>query len=411
MMRTIKNYLHGMIAFLACLLYGFPARTLKVIGITGTDGKTTTTCLIYHVLKTAGKKVSYISTVFAQIGEKTYDTGLHTTTPDPFMVQKMLRDSVRHGDEYFVLEVTSHALDQHRVDGIPFYIGVLTNITHEHLDYHKTYPRYVEAKAMLLKRSMISIVNHDDKSFSFVKTELYGEQTRLKTYGLIEKSDYMQDIENEFQIPLSTFNRYNFLAAYAAAKEIGVDRAIIVKAFRTFTNPPGRLHIVTTGKITYMIDFAHTPNGIYELLKTIRLKAKRRLIHVFGSAALRDRTKRPMMGEKSAEFADVIILTEEDYRTENPKQIANEIAVGLEQKGFQSIAPEALDKNSRKVYSYIENREAAIEKAIQIAKDDDYCVSTGKGHEKSLCRGTTEYPWDEQIVVTRLLKKYGFLSS
>lgn len=409
-MRTLKNILHGIYAYFANILYGFPSRKLTVIGVTGTDGKTTTTSLIYHILKTADKKVSYSSTVSAKIGDQTYDIGLHTTTPDPLMVQKFLKQSADHGDELYVMEVTSHALDQHRVGGVNFTYGVLTNITHEHLDYHKTYERYVDAKCLLLCNAKTAIINHDDISFDLVKNNLAKAHHSYITYGLQNESDYRKDIEKDFTIHLSSFNRYNFLAAYAVAKQIGISDEIIKKAMETFQYPAGRMDIVNTDRITYMIDFAHTPNAISEILETVKPEVKGRLIHIFGSAALRDESKRPFMGEASGIYADVVILTEEDYRTEDPEKIAKEIAVGLEKKRFAKIDPEQLSKDSRKVYAVISDREKAIEKAISITETGDYLISTGKGHEKSLCRGTTEYPWDERAVVSRLLKNYGFSS-
>ena len=183
MFQTFKNIYHFFQAVIANIYYGFPSRKLKVIGVTGTDGKTTTTHLIYHILKTAGKKVSMVSTVYAKIGAEEFDTGLHTTTPSSFLVQKLLKKAVENGDEFFVLETTSHALDQNRVFGVKYFVAVLTNVTHEHLDYHKTYKKYVDTKAKLLKQSNIVIINSDDHSFERLDKILKHSVNKVYHYG------------------------------------------------------------------------------------------------------------------------------------------------------------------------------------------------------------------------------------
>lgn len=176
MIRAIKNFVHALEAESANIIYGIPGRKIKTIGVTGTDGKTTTSSLIFHILKTAGFNPAMITTVGAQIGDKTYSTGLHTTTPSPFTVQKYIKKAVESKCDYLVLEVTSHALDQNRVRNINFEIGVLTNITHEHLDYHGTYEKYLRIKSKLLKKSKIAIINMDDSSYKLVKPILHGRK-------------------------------------------------------------------------------------------------------------------------------------------------------------------------------------------------------------------------------------------
>jgi len=377
-MQKLKNIYHLFQAVLANLWYGFPSHKLKVIGVTGTDGKTTTTHLIAHILKTTGKKISFISTISASVAGQESDIGFHVTTPSPFALQKLLKRSADNNDEYFVLETTSHALDQNRVWGINYEVGVITNITHEHLDYHKTYEEYVKTKLKLLKIAKIGIKN-TDKIVNIVK-----------------------------QIPnLTKYNKYNYSSAYTVCKELGLSDEIILKALKTFELPKGRLDLVYDKDFKVIIDFAHTPNGFIQLLPAIRklyLKKGGRLIHVFGSAGLRDFTKRPLMGKASGRSCDLIILTEEDYRTEDPIKICQEIASGLEDEKTVKINYNQLINCSERSYSVIVNREKAIREAIKIAKVGDVVVLTGKGHEKSLCRGKTEEPWDEYKAVEKALK-------
>jgi len=380
--QKIKNYYHLLQAILANLYYGFPSRKLKVIGITGTDGKTTTTHLIYHILKTAGKKVSMVSSVFAKIGDREYDTGFHVTTPNPFGVQKLLKAAADHKDEYFVLETTSHALDQYRVWGIQYEIGVITNITYEHLDYHQTYEEYVVAKAGLLSASKLGIINEDDRSFSILNRLIKNLKLKVKNYN--------SKFKNIEQLPeLTKFNQYNYSAAYSVCNRLGINDEIILKAMKTFKLPKGRLETVYDKEFKVIVDFAHTPNAIKNILQSIRGS----IIHVFGSAGQRDHFKRPLMGKESSRYAQTIILTEEDYRTEDPDEICRQIASGIKNKKYLVII----------------DRQKAIEKAISLAKKGETVVVTGKGHEKSLCRGKNEYSWDDRAAVLKALEKYDYL--
>lgn len=403
MLQEIKNLYHLFLSLLANMYYGFPSRKLKVIGVTGTDGKTTTTHLIYHILKSSGKKVSMVSSVYANIAGKTYDTGFHVTTPDVFPLQRFLADSVDAKDEYFVLETTSHALSQNRVSFVDFQIGAITNITHEHLDFHKTYNNYVVAKATLLQQADIVIVNKDDASYPLLSRLL---KQKTLSYGLKQKADFNIDLAHELHESLAEFNRYNYLAAYAVCITIGIPKNAILKALKTFVLPIGRYEIVVTKPVIAIIDFAHTPNGIKAILSDVKKRFKtdkNRIIHVFGSAAKRDESKRPIMGEESGSYADTVILTEEDYRDENPEKIAGEIAGGLLKKGFKESD---LTNKTGKSFCILTNRKEAIEKALEIANPGDIIVLTGKGHEKSICRGKVEYPWDERKTVLEALRVY-----
>ena len=385
--QKLKNFGHLIEAIVANFYYWFPSRKLKVIGVTGTDGKTTTSHLIYHILKSAGKKVSLISTVYAKIGKEEFDTGLHTTTPHPFLVQRLLKKAVDQKDEYFVLETTSHALDQNRVFGVNFLIGVLTNVTHEHLDYHVTYERYLKTKLKLLKMAKIAVVNQEDRSFKIIKN------LHLKVKSYHSKLKILENFPN-----LTKFNKQNYAAAYTVCRILGISDKVILKGMKTFNLPKGRLDLVYNKRFKIIIDFAHTPNAFLVLLPEIRkkfLKNSGRLIHVFGCAGLRDFLKRPLMGEISCQYSDIIILTEEDYRTEDVNEIMKQIEKGIKKSKI---------KNQKlKVYK-IPNRQEAINQAVRLAKDNDVIVITGKSHEKSLCRGKKEYPWDEYEAVKKALK-------
>ena len=389
MFQKIKNIYHLIQAIVASLLYGFPSQKLKVIGVTGTDGKTTTTHLLYHILTAAGKKVSMVSSIYAKVGDNEFDTGFHVTTPDVFPLKKLLSESVSNGDEYFVLETTSHALYQNRVFGIRYEIGILTNVTHEHLDMHHTLEEYTKIKSALLKDAKYAVANADDSSFTYIKSLL--PKKKIYPYSL-KTSPYFKNLD------LAEFNKQNYLAAYTACKLLGLADQEIYTAFSSFTLPKGRLEILSTKPFTTIIDFAHTPNGIQAILKEVKksyVKKDGRLIHVFGSAGKRDATKRQSMGISSGTFSDFVILTEEDYRDEDPVKIANEIAGGLIQKGFKTVNQKDFGKKT-KTYIVVTDRKKAIKEAIRIAQKGDVVIATGKGHETSLCRGIKEYPWDEK---------------
>lgn len=392
MWQAVKNVYHLLIALGASVFYGFPAKKLTVIGVTGTDGKTTTSSLIYHILKTAGFSVSLVSTVGAVINENSSDIGFHVTTPSSIKLQGLLHMLARKtsSSEYLVLEVTSHALDQNRVWGIPFHVGVLTNVSHEHLDYHKTYTNYVKTKVRLLNMARIAIVNKDDISVPIVKRFL--TNNHVKWYSVKSKADISPHditIPNTF---IGEYNIYNALAAAEACLQLGISKKDIEKAFLTFTFPKGRTEIVYKNDFTVMIDFAHTPNAFEQLLSALRPKVKGRIIHVFGSAAKRDESKRPLMGKYASLYDDVMILTSEDPRNENPEKIMDDIQKGIPKKnGLEVIR--------------IADRQKAIQMAIHMAKKGDFVVCTGKAHEKSMNYGHGEEPWDEFEVVKKALKK------
>ena len=404
--RYIKNEAHLVGAVAANIRYGFPSRKLRVIGVTGTDGKTTTSHLIYHILKSAGKQVSITSTVFTDIAGVLSETGLHVTTHNHWQLQQNLKKAADAGSEFFVLETTSHALHQHRVWGVAYEVGVLTNVTPEHLDYHKTFDSYLRTKVRLLLRSKKAIVNEDAAAFPEVKAVLDKAHKAFTTYSYTNSASpthWTDDIRTSLQ---DVFNKENILAAYACCKELGLTDEVIRKGIRTFVLPKGRHDKVFDGSFTVYIDFAHTPHSIAQLLTG--LKAPRhRLIHVFGSAGLRDSAKRPEMGRSSGSFADVVILTEEDYRTEDFMKITQMVSTGLFEKGFTYMEPDVLMEHpdSTKVFTIVKNRQKAIEYAIDYAQKGDTVVLTGKGHEQSLARGKKEFPWDEYKITEKALTK------
>lgn len=393
MIDSLKGLYHLLVAIASCFWFRFPSRKLTVIGVTGTDGKTTTTTLLYNILLAAGKKVSMISSVQAVIAGKSYDTGFHVTTPNAYWVQKYLREAVDHGDTHMVLEVTSHGIAQHRVFGIVFTVGVLTNVTHEHLDWHKTLHSYRNTKIRLLTQSKIAVVNRDDAETYLEAIPRLGK-SKIYSYG-IHRDAKITPSSFPFHTKLfGEFNRYNCLAAISTVLALGIDEKVIRKTLRQFSGVPGRMETIAIKPFTVIVDFAHTPNAIEQVLKSIREVAKKRLIHVFGSAALRDTSKRPLMGAASDRYSDIIILTEEDYRTENVETIMDDIASGI--------------GSDNKVHRY-PDRKDAIEYALSIAQGGDFVIITGKGHEKSLARGNKEYPWSDQKAVQEILGKLHYV--
>ena len=417
--EPIKKIYHFIQALIGALIFLFPSRRLKVIGITGTDGKTTTVHLIYHILNEAGKSASMISTVEAKIGDKSIETGFHVTTPSPFTVQHLLKKIANFGCEYAVLEVTSHGLEQERVAFVKFFAGVITNVTHEHLDYHKNYENYLSAKAKLLSNVKIRVLNVDDESFETLKEKGSGQ---LFTYGIKNSADFSaKNIKLskgglEFEVGANhkrkpfkkesrkiiksgvtgEYNVFNILGAFTLAKAIGIEEEKILKALANFKGVPGRMQPVDEGQnFDVFVDFAHTPNALREALKALRVFAKGRIIVVFGSAGERDIDKRPMMGKIATELADLSIFTAEDPRSEDVNKINDQIASGaLNAGGIPN-----------RTFWKITDRAAAINTAIgTLAKEGDTVAIFGKGHEQSMNIAGREYPWSDEFVARNALR-------
>ncbi len=393
MFRKIKNIYHLANAIAANLWYGFPSKNLTMIGVTGTDGKTTTVNLIYHILASSGLNSSMISTVGAAIEGEFEDIGFHVTTPSPWMIQRLLKRISNlqvKGKKYVVLEVTSHAIDQHRVWGIDFEIGVLTNVTNEHLDYHKTYENYLKTKTKLLEASKVAVINKDDKSYEFIKGAL-GSGNVLE-YSFSDNADLSVKSLKVNNPALEKFNLYNVLAAALACKTLGLTIVDIEKTLPSFILPKGRQEMVFEGTFRVMIDFAHTPNAFEKILSSISVEGGGRIIHVFGCAGKRDAVKRPVMGTISAKYADVIILTAEDPRTEKVEDIISDISSGMDIKEGK---PEVFK---------ISDRKDAIATAVKMAQEGDFVLITGKGHEKSMNIAGREIAWSDEEAVSEALR-------
>ncbi|HKZ44568.1 MAG TPA: UDP-N-acetylmuramoyl-L-alanyl-D-glutamate--2,6-diaminopimelate ligase [Anaerolineales bacterium] len=412
------------LAHLSSAFYGFPSRRLVMIGVTGTDGKTTTTNLIYKILEAAGYKAGMISTVNAVIGDQVLDTGFHVTTPDSPDVQKYLSMMVDAGITHVVLETTSHGWSQFRVDACDFDIGVITNVTHEHLDQHGSYQNYLAAKGRLLQSlsnskeknlalRKLAVLNADDESYDYLKNIT---QVSSTSYGMEHSADYaIKDIEvdasglrfNIFHrgrliIGISTnligsYNAMNCTAAFSAAVQgLGIDPSIAARGISSLDQIPGRMERIDCGQdFTALVDFAHTPNALKNALLTARQITSGRIIAVFGSAGLRDRQKRRMMAEISSSLADLSVFTAEDPRTESLGSILDEMAVGAIEKGGQKGVN----------FWCIPDRRDAIRKGIQISSRGDLLIVCGKGHEQSMCFGTTEYAWDDRTALQAALSE------
>ncbi|RPH74630.1 UDP-N-acetylmuramoyl-L-alanyl-D-glutamate--2,6-diaminopimelate ligase [bacterium] len=408
------------LAWLSAAFYRFPARRMTVIGVTGTDGKTTTANLIYQILMAAGLPAGIISTVNAQIGEEVVDTGFHVTTPEAPDIQRYLARMAAAGLTHVVLEATSHGLAQHRVTGCEFDIGVITNITHEHLDFHSTYASYREAKARLFtslgqvsKPGAIkpaAILNRDDSSYDYLKA---AAKVRQASYSLhAGASVWAGDVHFSpsgsqftvhgptFSAGISThliglFNVSNCLAAIAAASVgLEIDLPSIQKGIAALVRVPGRMESIDLGQdFLAIVDFAHTPNALKVALETARQMTGGRVLAVFGSAGLRDREKRRMMAEVSARLADVSILTAEDPRTEPLEGILAEMAAGAQAAGG----------TEGQTYYRIPDRGEAIRQAVRLARPGDLVIACGKGHEQSMCFGEVEYAWDDRQAIQAAL--------
>jgi UDP-N-acetylmuramoyl-L-alanyl-D-glutamate--2,6-diaminopimelate ligase len=418
-----------------CAAYaGHPSRRLVVVGVTGTDGKTTTSAIAYHILKTAGVRVGLISTVSAVIGDEEIPTGLHVTTPPANEVQDYLRRMVAAGLTHCVLECTSHGLDQGRLNGVEFDVAVLTNVTHEHLDWHGSFEAYREAKAKLFRlmarrarkgdQPTIAVINADDPNApEFARAaiganylllySLHQTNADFYTSGLHYRPDgttfMLRGNAGDIAIKsplLGAYNVQNVMAGIIAAisampQPVHQQRMLnaIPLGVANFPQLPGRMQVLDEGQpFTAIVDFAHTPNALKNALQTARLLVAKdggRLIAVFGSAGLRDREKRRLMAELAAELADFSILTAEDPRTESLRGILHEMKEGMVAKGGRE----------GETFYRIPDRYRALEQACAMARAGDVVIACGKGHEQSLCFGSVEYPWDDVVALRAVLRR------
>jgi len=413
----VKNSRQAL-TWLAAAFHGNPGRQLTVIGVTGTDGKTTTCNLLYQILLAAGKKTGLISTVNAVIGDQVLDTGFHVTTPDAPDVQRYFASMVDAGISHVVMETTSHGWAQYRVDACEFDIGIITNITHEHLDQHGSFENYRAAKARLFQalgktlpkkqgNPRLAVLNQDDSSYEYlsnistVHKVSYGlnisANVQAKSVVYSPKGIHFDAVGKDFCVAVDSplvgeFNVSNCLAAMTAAIcGLGIDPQIAVHGIAAMPGVPGRMERIDLGQpFIAMVDFAHTPNAMRVAIDTIReMVPSKRVIVIFGSAGLRDREKRRMMAEVAIELADISILTAEDPRTESLEVILEEMAIGARSKG-------GVEKKS---FWRIPDRGDAIRFGVHLAEPGDVVVACGKGHEQSMCFGTIEYPWDDRMAV------------
>ena len=377
-----------------------PSREFKLVGVTGTNGKTTTTFLIKQILEKAGQKVGLIGTNQIMIGDEIYPAS--RTTPDSFELQGLFRKMADSKVDTVVMEVSSHALYLDRVYGCDFDVGVFTNLTQDHLDFHKTMENYRDAKAILFNICKKGVINTDDESGAFIAKNAKCE---VLTYGVDKKAEIKAenavleqrgvsfDIEGEkysLAIP-GKFSVYNALSAIGALKALGVDDEIIRQGLSEAKGVRGRAEVVPVSEnFTVLVDYAHTPDGIENILKTAKGFAKGRVVILFGCGGDRDNTKRPVMGEIASSLADFCIVTSDNPRTENPMDIINEILPGV--KGEHIV---------------IENRREAIEYAIKNAKKDDVIILAGKGHEDYQQIGKEKIHFDEVEILMELKAQIG----
>ena len=388
--------------------FGHPSQKLKVIGVTGTNGKTTITYIIESILKKAGIEPSVIGTISYRIGGRTVQA--KNTTPGALELQAMLAEIVRSTGHYAVMEVSSHALDQHRVDTIAYDAAIFTNITPEHLDYHKTLDGYFSAKAKIfdrLKEGGIAILNADDKKVASLKSSL---NKKVLTYGINEKADMsaknirlsIDDSHFDIATPggslnittrlIGRHNISNLLAATSACYVLGIGSKFIKEGIEAMTFVPGRLEPVVSGQpFKVFVDFAHTEDALNNTLSLLREVSKAKIITVFGCGGDRGREKRPLMGKTACRLSDHVIVTSDNPRSEDLSRIIDEIVKGV--KGGYSN------------YEILPDRRDAIDKALSLAKVGSIVVIAGKGHENYQIIGDKTFPFDDREVVKEILAR------
>lgn len=419
--RLIAADSRAALATLSAAFYGYPSRELTTIGLTGTDGKTTTSFLVNDVLRQAGRSTGMIGTVGIAIGTDRIDALPHQTTPESNLVQGYLREMVETGVDTAILEATSHGLAMHRLDEVAFDVAGVTNITREHLEYHGTVERYRRAKAILLERVAarggVVVLNGDDPGAMSVANAASGAQVVLYSASgrdaaiRAERIDLRNDgttftavVDGEphaVTMPLiGGFNVANALCAIGVCRAVGVPVEDIVAALAHARGVPGRMHRISEGQpFTVIVDYAHTPESLRKVLTLLReLQSGGRLIVVSGSAGERDTGKRPLQGAVCAELADISIFTNEDPRHEDAEAIISEIVGGAVASGATIGAT---------VFSITDRREA-IERAMALAMPGDTVLLAGKGHERSIIVGSEHVPWDEAAVARDALRARGF---
>ena len=425
-MDRVPNYnnlvipYHKLKAMAMAYKYKFPGKRMKVIGVTGTNGKTSTCFLIWKMLNIAGCKTGLMTTVAWGV-DKLEEQVEHMTTVDTETLNQRMQKIAESGAEFLVLEITSHALAQNRIFGVPIEVAVMTNVTHEHLDYHKTFENYRDAKRKLFKMAKYGVINEDDKSWSYFaddvkeyityginggilraeKVELLAEGVKYQVeipnvnFGNNKKKTKNEIAKIRTHIP-GKFTVYNSLAAMAVGLRLGLSVPEIEKGILALESVEGRMNRVNEGQdFEVIVDYAHTPDAFLKVFESVVPGKKKRIISLFGGAGRRDESTRAERGEIGAKNSDIVIVTEDDSRDEDRKMIAEEFAKGAEKEG----------KILGKDLFVILDREEAIQKAIDLAKKDDIVLVLGKGHEKTILRAEGAVPFEDLKVTRKILKK------
>lgn len=405
-----------MMGYLAAEVYGYPSRRLELIGVTGTNGKTTITYLIERIAQQSGRKTGLIGTLGSRIGDKDYP-GQHTT-PESTEIQQLMAEMVSQDVQLAVMEVSSHALDLGRVHGCVFNAGIFTNLTQDHLDYHKDMQEYLKAKALLFsgmngeKPGQLAVLNADDSSCDFLKAQSAIAGCRIVTYGIENTADYkaenirLTDSGVAFTVDYQgkpaelfystpgKFSVYNVLAAAAWALEAGYDLGNVIKALAGIHGVPGRFQSIRKGQpFLVIVDYAHTPDGLENVLRTAREITSGKLITVFGCGGDRDRKKRPLMGEAACRYSDHVLVTSDNPRTEDPAKIIEDILPGVSGVDLKVIQ---------------DRREAIIEACFMAAPGDTVLIA-GKGHEDYQIIGTEKIHFDDREEAESALRRLGYV--
>lgn len=400
----------------AATLMGHPARSLKIIGVTGTDGKTTTTELIASMFHEAGYRISWINSLGARIAGQWLQSNWRLTTPGPFLLQGLLRRMKRSGSNWVILEATSHGLAQRRLGGIRFNTSVVTNLTPEHLDYHRSFDQYLAAKTILIRNTVRAteggavVLNRDDPSYDRFAAcagspPLHfglSQDAAVRATGIdLENSGSRFEVctpLGRFWISLAIpglFNVYNALAAAAVGCVHQIDPSVIASGCRAVTGVHGRMTSIAEGQpYSVMVDFAHTPHALEQILQFYRPEVKGRIILVFGCPGERDSGKRSAMGEVAGRLADYVVITREDNRSESIRAISLAIAAGLDRAGRQAYGD----------YAILPDRREAIRYACDLAETGDLVLIAGKGHERTLNVDGQDLPWSEEAVAREAIR-------
>ncbi len=371
LLKNLKLKRRGITLLAGMHFYGNPSAKLKIVGVTGTNGKTTTATLLYKVTTALGYKAGLISTVENIINGEVVTTVDNRptpgTTPDPIILHKLLNKMADKGCEYVFMEVSSHALDQNRVAGINFVGGIFTNLTHDHLDYHKNFENYFGAKKKffkMLNEKAFALSNIDDEYGGKMLEDI---QAKKYTYGFKHKADFNEKLKTKL---IGDFNMYNVLAVYASLVLLGMNKEKVKEQLKNVLPPKGRFdYFKSSSGVTAIVDYAHTPDALQNVLKTAQgIRERGKIISVFGCGGDRDPLKRPVMGKIGMNLSDIAIFTSDNPRSENPEKIIKQMKEGLSIEEMKKVIT-------------ITNRHEAIKEAVKIAQEGDIILCAGKGHE------------------------------